>query len=67
MPTVDLILKAKSKPKEKELELVDHLRSQPGALEELLDFFPRATKSERGTCMAAITALSGEDPRLLAP
>lgn len=67
MSSIEEILKAKNKPKEKELELVDCLRSQPGALEQLLDYFQRATTAERGTCMAALAAISVENPSFVAP
>jgi HEAT repeat protein len=67
MPSIEEILKAQTKPKERELLLVTYLREQPAALEQLLDYYPMATKSEKGTCMSALAAISIDNPRFVIP
>jgi hypothetical protein len=59
------ILKEKLKPKEKTAKLAEILKSDPKAMEELLDFWNSAKDAEKGTLLSAVTLLVSQNPEFI--
>lgn len=59
------ILKEKLKPKEKTLQIADALKSDPKAMDELLELWKTAKDAEKGTLLSAITLIVSENPEFV--
>lgn len=59
------ILKEKLKPKEKTVKLAQNLKSDPKAMEDLLDFWNSAKDAEKGTLLSAVTLIVSQNPEFI--
>lgn len=65
MLEVEQILKSKTKPKEKQGQLVEALKNGQIELEELLGFYKSAKDPEKGTLLSAITKITKDNPEFI--
>lgn len=59
------ILGVKVKPKEKTVALARELKENKVSMNSLVEFFENAKDSEKGTCMAAITLITKDNPKFI--
>ncbi len=64
---IEDILKSKSKPKEKQLQLVEAVCNDKINDEEFIDFFTSASDVDKGTCADAMKHISKLKPEVFAP
>ena len=63
--TIENILRAKRKPKEKQVRLVEAVCSKEISVEEFKTFFEEASNVDKGTCADALKHISEQRPELL--
>ena len=64
---IEKLLKSKDTPRGKALILAQKLKSDKNATGELIAFYKSATDAERGTCLAALTQITKQEPKFIEP
>jgi hypothetical protein len=66
MSQIEVILKSKIKPKEKQTKLVNAIIKRIVSVKELIDYFVVASDVEKGTCADVMKNVSAQNPEILA-
>lgn len=65
MPTIEQILKSRSKPKEKVDALAKEVEDNRISIKQLIDYFEIGSVSEKGSCIEAIERIARDKPEIV--
>jgi|SRR3989339_1128131 len=67
MEKIELILRSKVKPKEKQRKLIETICSKKISSREFIEFFESASDVDKGTCADVMKHISAHTPEFLSP